>query len=203
MSTLNLQLSSKSLQAAIVSTVLCASLLYGLRQKTPQKMKIHKGLASVPFGPLQERAHEIYPEDMHGEGFYVNLPHGRVRYWLLGPTDGKKVWLVFGGGFGVLISIRSSSFTAYDCLRLGFMRYQKRLRRKGIGCYFSVATFSPILTFSILTRVLDLYGRGYTDAPDTVYDVNLYTIQTALLMQAVGWNKATIVGYSMVCIALH
>ena len=54
-------------------------------------MKIHKGLASVPFGPLQERAHEIYPEDIHGEGLYVNLPYGRVRYWLLGPVDGKKV----------------------------------------------------------------------------------------------------------------
>ena len=25
------------------------------------------------------------------EGAYAQLPHGRVRYWLIGPEDGKKV----------------------------------------------------------------------------------------------------------------
>ncbi|KAI0758088.1 alpha/beta-hydrolase [Fomes fomentarius] len=48
-------------------------------------------------------------------------------------------------------------------------------------------------------RVLlyDLYGRGYSDAPHTTYDANLYTTQLALLLQYVGWNKADIVGVSM------
>ncbi|KAI0682612.1 alpha/beta-hydrolase [Earliella scabrosa] len=48
-------------------------------------------------------------------------------------------------------------------------------------------------------RVLlyDLYGRGYSDAPHTTYDVNLYTTQLALLLQYVGWSKADIVGVSM------
>jgi len=48
-------------------------------------------------------------------------------------------------------------------------------------------------------RVLlyDLYGRGYSDAPQTTYDPNLYTIQLALLMQHIAWRKAHIVGVSM------
>ncbi|KAF9812764.1 hypothetical protein IEO21_06014 [Rhodonia placenta] len=48
-------------------------------------------------------------------------------------------------------------------------------------------------------RVLlyDLYGRGYSDAPQTTYDAGLYTTQLALLMQHVGWDKACIAGVSM------
>ena len=45
---------------------------------------------------------------------------------------------------------------------------------------------------------VDLYGRGYSDAPHTTYDANLYTTQLALLLQYVGWDKASIVGVSMV-----
>ncbi|OCH90017.1 alpha/beta-hydrolase [Obba rivulosa] len=48
-------------------------------------------------------------------------------------------------------------------------------------------------------RVLlyDLYGRGYSDAPQTTYDTALYTTQLALLMQYVGWDNAHVVGVSM------
>lgn len=47
----------------------------------------------------------------------------------------------------------------------------------------------------------DLYGGGYSDTPDldeTPYTAELYTVQLALLMQKVGWQKANIVGLSMV-----
>ncbi|PFH46559.1 hypothetical protein AMATHDRAFT_183280 [Amanita thiersii Skay4041] len=48
-------------------------------------------------------------------------------------------------------------------------------------------------------RVLlyDLYGRGYSDAPQITYDTNLYTTQLALLLQYLKWEKAIIVGVSM------
>jgi len=48
-------------------------------------------------------------------------------------------------------------------------------------------------------RVLlyDLYGRGYSEAPQTTYDTNLYTTQLAHLMQYLRWEKANIVGVSM------
>jgi len=48
-------------------------------------------------------------------------------------------------------------------------------------------------------RVLayDLYGKGYSEAPNLPYNANLFTIQLALLMQYVRWDAATIVGFSM------
>ncbi|KAJ7458222.1 Alpha/Beta hydrolase protein [Mycena latifolia] len=48
-------------------------------------------------------------------------------------------------------------------------------------------------------RVLlyDLYGRGYSDAPSTTYDAQLYVTQLALLLQHVGWAHARMVGVSM------
>lgn len=45
---------------------------------------------------------------------------------------------------------------------------------------------------------IDLYGRGYSDAPLTTYDSALYATQLALLMQHVKWDKAAITGISMV-----
>ena len=45
--------------------------------------------------------------------------------------------------------------------------------------------------------LLDLYGQGYSDAPQMTYNPNLYTIQFALLMQHLRWDKAAIVGVSM------
>ncbi|KAH9927074.1 alpha/beta-hydrolase [Epithele typhae] len=48
-------------------------------------------------------------------------------------------------------------------------------------------------------RVLlyDLYGRGYSDAPHTTYDANLYSTQLALLLQHIRWERASIAGLSM------
>lgn len=48
----------------------------------------------------------------------------------------------------------------------------------------------------------DLYGRGYSDAPQATYDVSLYVTQLALLLQYVGWDKADLAGISMVRRAL-
>jgi hypothetical protein len=48
------------------------------------------------------------------------------------------------------------------------------------------------------SSLLDLYGRGYSDAPQTTYNPALYATQLALLMQHIKWEKAHIVGVSMV-----
>jgi len=49
--------------------------------------------------------------------------------------------------------------------------------------------------FYVLTY--DLYGRGYSDAPDVPYSTPLYTTQLALLLQYLGWSSTRIVGFSM------
>lgn len=58
-----------------------------------------------------------------------------------------------------------------------------------------------LATAGFRVLIYDLYGRGYSEAPDalsTPYNTELYITQLALLMQAVGWRKARIVGLSMV-----
>jgi hypothetical protein len=46
-------------------------------------------LASVPESI---KARQLYPENFHGEeGAYVDLEHGRVRYWFKGPAEGRRV----------------------------------------------------------------------------------------------------------------
>ncbi|KAJ7477911.1 Alpha/Beta hydrolase protein [Mycena galericulata] len=51
------------------------------------------GLASLP---LNSRPREVYAEDWAEGGAYVELPMGRVRYWLVGPKTGKKITLIHG-----------------------------------------------------------------------------------------------------------
>ncbi|KIJ25926.1 hypothetical protein M422DRAFT_785375, partial [Sphaerobolus stellatus SS14] len=45
--------------------------------------------------------------------------------------------------------------------------------------------------------VYDLYGRGYSEAPETIYNHDLYTTQLALLLQHIRWDSTHIVGLSM------
>ena len=47
---------------------------------------------------------------------------------------------------------------------------------------------------------IDLYGKGYSEAPHTTYDWTLFCTQLALLLQYVRWEAAHVVGFSMVSI---
>ena len=53
-------------------------------------------------------------------------------------------------------------------------------------------------TDAFVCSLADLYGRGYSDAPQIPYDTALYVTQLALLMQHVKLDKAIICGLSMV-----
>lgn len=64
-------------------------------------------------------------------------------------------------------------------------------------CVPAFRTCDPPLSF------IDLYGRGYSDAPQTTYDTSLYTTQLALLLQYVGWTKTNVAGVSMVRTCSH
>ncbi|TFY71975.1 hypothetical protein EVG20_g1011 [Dentipellis fragilis] len=133
---------------------------------SPEVIAIHASLASLP---KDCKSWDIYPEDFYPGGAYVSLPFGRVRYWLLGPEDGKKVVLIHGLSVPAMI-------------------------------WKDVAPTLASRGFRVL--LYDLYGRGYSDAPQTSYDPSLYATQLALLMQHINWDKAFVAGVSMVSILL-
>ncbi|OSD03485.1 alpha/beta-hydrolase [Trametes coccinea BRFM310] len=60
------------------------------------------GIFPVPVEPSMEalpvasRIRQLYPEDLFPNGRYVQLPYGRMRYWILGPEEGTKVVLIHG-----------------------------------------------------------------------------------------------------------
>ncbi|KAI8897338.1 Alpha/Beta hydrolase protein [Globomyces pollinis-pini] len=68
-----------------------------------------------------------------------------------------------------------------------------------------ISTPAPCLPrlFDILAskgyRILcyDLYGRGYSDSPGTIYNNGLFIVQLANLLQYFDWKGATIIGYSL------
>jgi pimeloyl-ACP methyl ester carboxylesterase len=127
----------------------------------PGTVYIHPSLECLP---ATSKSWTIYPEDFYPGGGYATFPNGKVRYWLLGPENGKKVVLIHGLSIPAIIWKDVAPVLAAR------------------GC-----------------RVLlyDLYGRGYSEAPQTTYDTNLYTTQLAHLMQYLRWEKANIIGVSM------
>ncbi|KAF9235559.1 Alpha/Beta hydrolase protein [Melanogaster broomeanus] len=127
----------------------------------PSPPVIHTSLSSLPRSCS---SWSVYPDDYYDGGAYVTLPHGRTRYWLIGPKNGRRVVLIHGLSIPAIV-------------------------------WKEVA---PVLA-SHGYRVLlyDLFGRGYSDAPQMTYDVSLHTMQLALLMQHVGWGDAYVVGLSM------
>jgi pimeloyl-ACP methyl ester carboxylesterase len=66
---------------------------------------------------------------------------------------------------------------------------------------------TPALAFARLAPILaavgyhvliyDLYGRGYSDAPQGAYGAHLYIIQLALLLQHLRWSCVRVAGFSM------
>ncbi|KAK7445077.1 hypothetical protein VKT23_014939 [Stygiomarasmius scandens] len=145
----------------ILPPLLLTSYFLAAFPNRPESIQVSPSLASLP---KQAKSWSVYPEDIYGEGGYARFPYGKVKYWMLGPEDGKKIVLIHGLSIPALI----------------WKDVAPRLAARGY-------------------RVLlyDLYGRGYSDAPQTTYDTTLYVTQLALLMQHVKWEKAYLVGVSM------
>ncbi|KAF8209214.1 Alpha/Beta hydrolase protein [Mycena galopus ATCC 62051] len=81
--------------ACLVPPLLAATYVLASSPIVPKQLPapVDPGLASLP---LNSRARVIYPEDFMEGGAYVQLPMGRVRYWLIGPPSGKKIVLIHG-----------------------------------------------------------------------------------------------------------
>ena len=181
----------------IVPPLLLTVYLLAAFPSPPASLVIHSSLSSLP---KHCKSWEIYPEDYYPGGSYVELPYGRVRYWLTGPAKGQKVRRSCIG--------RLTGQTV-DCSRLLqivlihglsvpsiiWKDIAPELAARGYRVLLYGARHNIPLDISLTGT--DLYGRGYSDAPYTTYDARLYSTQLALLMQHVDWDKAVVVGVSM------
>lgn len=94
---------------------------------------------------------------------------------------------------------RSSSSMVYRYQQLyGRMSHRVWLRVAIASCFMVCLSYSKNRS-QAQTQCSDIYGRGYSDAPQTTYNPGLFSTQLALLMQHINWDKAVIVGVSMVC----
>ncbi|ORX61960.1 alpha/beta-hydrolase [Hesseltinella vesiculosa] len=92
-------------------------------------------------------------------------------------------------------------------LPLGQMRYWEFGPANGNKVVLIHGIATGASSFDIVARslaennhrvlIFDLWGRGYSEAPDTYYDDALYVTQVALLLQKVGWAKADVIGLSL------
>ncbi|KAF8334855.1 Alpha/Beta hydrolase protein [Amanita rubescens] len=144
----------------------------------PAPLTILPSLSSLPI------AWSIYPDDYYAGGAYAPLPFGKVRYWLLGPEKGQKVRL---------------HYVPVTALPRDLTRRTQVILIHGLSIPAIIwRDVAPTLAANGHRVLLyDLYGRGYSDAPQTKYDTNLYTTQLALLMQYLKWDKAIVAGVSM------
>ncbi len=57
--------------------------------------------------------------------------------------------------------------------------------------------FAALANAGFRTLRFDLYGRGYSDRPDVIYDLNLFDRQLDHLLSSLGLRQVTLVGLSM------
>ncbi|KAK7042081.1 hydrolase-4 domain-containing protein [Favolaschia claudopus] len=81
--------------ALLIPSLLVASHALASCPLTPKHIPTptDPGMSSLP---LNSRSRIVYPEDFLEGGEYVQLPLGKVRYWLLGPPTGKKIVFIHG-----------------------------------------------------------------------------------------------------------
>lgn len=163
----------------------------------PASLVIQPSLSSLS---KDSRSWQIYAEDFFQGGAYVTFPHGRVRYWLLGPEDGTRVSVFY---LPLQICLRAlCQIVLIHGLSVPAIIWRDVAPQLASNGYRVLLYGNYLIAvdgyYSLSSVPSDLYGRGYSDAPKTTYDTTLYVTQLALLMQYIGWENTHVVGLSMV-----
>ena len=84
----------KWVPAMLAGAAAATILLSTLNGPSPRRKSIRKGLSRAGNPSSNKKlkdAFELHPEHFHGRGEDAHFPEGAVKYWLVGPADGKKV----------------------------------------------------------------------------------------------------------------
>ncbi|KAI0684735.1 alpha/beta-hydrolase [Cytidiella melzeri] len=124
----------------------------------------------TPVSPSMETLPQTSPlRELYPEDIY---PGGG---YFPSPFGRTKYWIIGPEGGQKVVLVHGISVPA-----IIFKQIVKALVDEGL----------QVLTY-------DIPGRGYSEAPETGYDVAFYTTHLALLLQFVHWDVVDIVGYSM------
>ncbi|KIO32903.1 hypothetical protein M407DRAFT_18361 [Tulasnella calospora MUT 4182] len=175
------QISTKHVAAALIP-LLAAMPYFLFKLPSPARPpKIHPGLAGLP-GPddeLRKRLKAIYPENFYEGGAYADLPFGKLRYYILGDELSPKVKRMFTQ---TVFVIDNAVFGPFQLVIIGGLSIPSSIWKDVI----------TILAERFRILVFDHYGRGYSEAPETEYNTMFFTLEVALLMHHLGWEKAHI-----------
>ncbi|KAJ3017881.1 UNVERIFIED_CONTAM: hypothetical protein HDU68_011435 [Siphonaria sp. JEL0065] len=117
----------------------------------------------------------------HSNEHSASLSLGKTYYRLLGPEDGKRILLVHGiSGANMPISLEAQ----VNLFRIGTWSTAPHV-------------VDSLVEKGLRVLAFDIYGRGRSDSPGVQYNFETYTNQIQELMKHVGWDVATLVGYSM------
>ncbi len=61
----------------------------------PSLASIARDLALCSSQDVITHIRDIYPEDVFEGGGYAVLPYGKTRFWVVGPSEGTKVRMIF------------------------------------------------------------------------------------------------------------
>ena len=170
----------------------------------PTKPVIYPGLGSLGIDESEprKRLEQLYPETLYDGGSYAELPLGRIKYWILGYEWCPKV-------ANVAISKIPTYEQIFQLVLISGLAAPAAIWKDAVPAllpHFRLLIYGELDQPTSLCNSLDCgiaivdhYGRGYSDAPDTTYDTMFYLNELALLMQHVKFEKANLLGLSMVC----
>ncbi|KAI0889757.1 alpha/beta-hydrolase [Annulohypoxylon maeteangense] len=183
------------LLTAIVAAVawMSVSLILRRREKTGGRFVPSPGKTLLPELQEQEAEDLPYPLDALPGGRDVITPYGSIRVYEWGPEGGERVLFVHGistpvvslGDLGHEFANKGYRVMLFGNLRSPRSSKPKDQHQKG-----------DLLTDS----VIDLFGRGYSDAPnDLDYDARLYVTQILLVLASskLPWTTFHLIGYSL------
>ncbi|KAJ3223959.1 hypothetical protein HDU78_011123 [Chytriomyces hyalinus] len=126
----------------------------------------------------------VYP--LHTESQITRLSAGETHFYLKGPVEGKRIVLIHG-------------ITGKQPINLDRQKASHhKINATHKGTWAAAPEFLTLLTqkgFRIL--VYDLYARGYSSSPGLQYSATDYAIQVKDLLDHVGWETASVLGYSL------
>ncbi|TGJ87293.1 hypothetical protein E0Z10_g1480 [Xylaria hypoxylon] len=180
-----------SQQQALVPKLILAAALCVSASVIWRPIRSHKAPYEPSPGKTISRHHLKdlpYPPDALPGARDVETPYGSIRVYEWGPEDGERVLFVHG--------------ISTPVVALGDLGHEMVARGYRVMMFEEIEDINHRVEVVLMANA-DLFGRGYSDAPnDLTYDTRLFVTQFLLVLASskISWTTAPgfhLVGYSL------